>query len=135
MARLPRASKPHEQLRRRNRPESWTVLPAAGCDLDAPSWPLGEFADGESELWARLWKLPVACYWHETRVDPFVVARYVRLAMRKPEHATVSRLEADLGLTPAALLRMRLVVETPEPEAPIIADPYAHLAGEDGDEA
>jgi hypothetical protein len=76
-----------------------------------------------------LWKLPVAAYWHEVRVEPSVVARYVRLAVGKPEHASVSRLETDLGLTPAALLRMRLVVEQPEPERVDEPNPYAHLEG------
>jgi hypothetical protein len=37
--RLPKPRKPSEQLRRRNRPEEWTVLPAEGCDLPAPPWP------------------------------------------------------------------------------------------------
>jgi hypothetical protein len=39
-----------------------------------------------------------------------VIARYVSLSVSKPEHATVGRLESELGLTPAAMLRMRLVV-------------------------
>jgi hypothetical protein len=56
-----------------------------------------------------------------------VVARYVRLAMERPEHATVGQLERELGLTPAAMLRMRLVVERPEPEPEPADDPYKHL--------
>ena len=95
-----------------------------------PKWPVGQASADESALWGRLWRLPVAAYWHETRVEPFVVARYVRLALERPEHATVSKLETDLGLTPAALQRMRLVVEEPEPETVAAADPYAHLAVE-----
>ena len=30
---LPRPSKPREQLRRRNAPEQWTILPAGGCSM------------------------------------------------------------------------------------------------------
>ena len=86
-------------------------------------------------MWVRLWALPVACYWRETHTDPFVVARYARLALATPAHAAVSRLETELGLTPAALLRMRLVVETPEEEAAEAADPYAHLVPEFEDRA
>jgi hypothetical protein len=66
-------------------------------------------------LCARLWKVPIACYWHEQRIEPSVVARYVTLASEKPESPAVSRLEAELGLTPAAMLRLRLIVEKPEP--------------------
>jgi len=71
--------------------------------------------------------LPVACWWHEQRIEPTVVARYVSLAISKPALATLSRLESDLGLTPAGMLRMRLVVEHPEPEAKATVDPYRHL--------
>ena len=78
-------------------------------------------------MWKRLWKLPVAAFWHEQKIEPSVIARYVRLSLAKPEHATVSKLESDLGLTPAAMLRMRLVVEVPEPETKPTADPYRHL--------
>jgi hypothetical protein len=124
---LPRPRKPAEQLRRRNRPEEWTVLPFEGCSLPAPTWPLGRASKDEAGLWARLWALPIAVAWHDWRIEPAVVARYVRLALTKPEHATVGQLERELGLTPASLLRMRLVVEHPEPEPEPAADPYAHL--------
>jgi hypothetical protein len=126
-SRVPKPRKPPEQLRRRNRPEEWTVLPSEGCNLPAPKWPSGTPAKAEGDLWKRLWKLPIAAWWHEQKIEPSVVARYVVLAIEKPAHASVSRLEADLGLTPAALLRMRLVVEVPEPEAKPTADPYRHL--------
>lgn len=129
MTRLPKSPKPTEQLRRRNRPEEWTVLPAEGCKLPVPAWPSSRASADEMALWKRLWKLPVAAYWHATRIDSFIVARYVRLALESPSHAAVSRLETDLGLTPAALLRLRLVVEEPEVEAAPGVDPYAHLKG------
>src|SRR6266536_931891 len=124
---MPARRKPLEQLRRRNRPEDWTVLPAAGCSLPAPKWPSGKPTPAESVLWKRLWKLPVSAWWHEQRIEPFIVARYVRLSLKKPEHATVGQLERELGLTPGAMLRLRLVVEVPEPETKPTADPYRHL--------
>jgi hypothetical protein len=95
--------------------------------LRPPVWPLGRAAKAEAELWRRLWALPIAAWWWEQKIEAFVVARYVRLALAKPEHAAVSRLEADLGLTPAALLRMRLTVEHPEQQPAAVPDPYRHL--------
>ncbi len=61
------------------------------------------------------------------RISPSVVCRYVQLALEKPEHATVGQLERELGLTPAAMLRMRLLVEQPEPTLEALPDPYRHL--------
>jgi hypothetical protein len=84
-------------------------------------------------LWSRLWKLPVAAYWHELQVEPSIVATYVTLLERKPEHASVFKLATELGLTPAAMLRMRLVVEQPEQERKPKADPYRHLRTVNGE--
>jgi hypothetical protein len=127
MTRLPKPRKPDEQLRRRNRPDSWTVLPAEGCSRAAPKWPAGKATTAEAALWKRLWHLPIAAWWREQQVEPMIVARYVRLSLQRPEHATVGQLERELGLTPAAMLRLRLVVEVPEPETKPSADPYRHL--------
>ncbi len=124
--RVPKARKPPE-LARRNRPEEWTVLPFDGCDLKPPSWPFGKPSAEEATLWGRVWRLPVASYWHVVQVEPAIVARYVRLALERPEHASVSKLESELGLTPAAMARLRLVVEPPEPEQGDKPDHYAHL--------
>jgi len=38
-----------------------------------------------------------------------------------------SRIEGELGLTPAALMRLRLIVEETEPEPVLGEDPHAHL--------
>lgn len=126
-SRLPKPRKPAEQLRRRNAPESWTSLPAEGCSLPAPKWPTTKASKAEADLWKRLWTLPIAVWWHEQRIEPFVVASYVTLALEKPAHASVLALARELGLTPAAMQRMRLVVEQPEPEVRQTADPYRHL--------
>jgi hypothetical protein len=122
---LPRGGKPAGQLRRRNAPEQWTSLPAEGCKLRAPKWP----RDGRApELWARLWRLPIAALWHSMRIEPSVVARYVVLSAERPDSPAVSRLETELGLTPGAMLRLRVVVEPTESEQESDApDPYQHL--------
>jgi hypothetical protein len=69
----------------------------------------------------------VAEWWHSQRLEPSIVARYVSLRFAKPALAVLSRLEGELGLTPASLLRMRLVVERPEAEREPVEDHYAHL--------
>jgi hypothetical protein len=78
-------------------------------------------------LWRRLWALPVAAWWREQMIEPAIVAVFVRLVVAKPEHASAMRLMSELGLTPASLVRLRLVVEQPEPAVPRVPDPYAHL--------
>ena len=125
--RLPKPRKPPETLRRRNAPESWTSLPAAGCSLAAPKWPFAKPSKEEVDRWARLWALPIAEWWHEQRIEPTIVATYVRLATTKPEHASCLKLMTELGLTPASLQRLRLIVEAPEEEAKPTADPCRHL--------
>jgi hypothetical protein len=87
-------------------------LPAEGCKLKLPAWPIGKPLPEEQKLWADLWALPIAAYWHETRIAP--------------------TLERELGLTPAAMLRMRLVVEEPEPVDEPRESPYAHLRAREG---
>jgi len=123
--------KPPEQLRRRNAPEQWLLLPADGCTVAAPSWPIGKASTAELGLWRRLWALPVAAWWHEQRIDPFVVARYVRVGLAHPEHASLGRLEAELALTPAAMARLRVVVDAQETPPPKTSR-YRHI-GEDED--
>ena len=114
-------------LRRRNAPEQWTSLPAEGCKAPAPKWPFGKPSKGEADLWARLWALPIAVYWHEQRIEGSIVGAYVKLATTRPEHGSCLALMKELGLTPAALQRLRLIVEAPEEEALPTADPYKHL--------
>jgi hypothetical protein len=74
-----------------------------------------------------LWALPVAAWWHDQSIEPSIVARYVSLRFARPQLAVLSRLEGELGLTPASLLRMRLMVEVPEAEREPSEDHYAHL--------
>ena len=88
---------------------------------------LRENRENESDLWARLWALPIAVWWHEQRIEPTIVATYVRLATMKPEHASCLKLMTELGLTPASMLRLRLVVDEPQEEERPVQDPYRHL--------
>jgi hypothetical protein len=54
------------------------------------------------------------------------VGSYVKLATTRPEHASCLALMKELGLTPAALQRLRLIVEAPEPVEVEGEDPYRH---------
>ena len=103
------------------------VAPGCGLFPRTPKWPFARPSNYEADLWSRLWALPIAEWWHEQRIEPTIVATYVRLATSKPEHASCLKLMAELGLTPASLQRLRLIVEAPEEEAEPRADPYAHL--------
>ena len=62
---------------------------------------------------APVWALPIAELWHEQRIEQTIVGAYVRLATSKPEHASCLKLMTELGLTPASLQRLRLIVEAP----------------------
>jgi hypothetical protein len=127
---LPKQAKPPEALRRRNAPEQWVALPAEGCLLPIPAWPDGKPTEEQAALWSRLWRLPLALWWHDQAIEPSVVARYVELRFTKPALAVLSRIESELGLTPASLMRLRLIVDRPEPEPVLGEDPYAHLRSE-----
>ena len=124
--------KPPEQLRRRNAPEQWIALPQK-CRLAAPDWPLGDLDTDEKGLWTSLWSRPVAAWWHEQRIDPMLVARYVRTVLEKPGAPMLSKIENDLGLTPASLVHLHLIVETPdEPAADPSGSPFEDIAQEMG---
>ena len=103
------------------------MLPPGGCKLAVPAWPASRASAVEAKLWRQLWSLPIACWWHAQATPTVVVARYVRLLLASPEHAAVGQAERELGMTPASMLRMRLVVEAPEAEPERGLDPYQHL--------
>jgi hypothetical protein len=107
----------------------WTVVPAARCTLPVPKWPLGRQPTAALALWKRLWALPIARFWHEQQIEPSVVARYVLLALTQPQLTATARLEADLGLTPAGMARLRVVVERPETPK-LVTRRYDHLQEE-----
>ena len=50
------------------------------------------------------WKLPIAAWWYEQQIEPDVVARYVRLAIEKPQTLRYQHSKRCSTLTPAAML-------------------------------
>jgi hypothetical protein len=132
MTRIPKGRKRSEQLRPKTVPDTWAALPPDGCDVQPPAWPIGRASGPQPEMWRRLWSPPVAAWWWAQRIDPSVVARYVELPLAEPEVATLSRLESELGLTPASLLRLRLTVEHPEPVSNLTAIDHYALSAEGG---
>jgi hypothetical protein len=115
---------PKPTRHRRNAAPSFDLLPAEGCKIRPPAWPFGKATADEKQLWSDLWHRPVAQVWHVQAIPPVVVARYVRGLLSDAGResprllAALSRVESDLGLTPAALARLNLKVEpVPEPKA------------------
>jgi len=98
-------------------------ISAAGHAAKAPKWPLPNPSKRELELWAQLWRTPVSAAWKFSWVN--VVARYVHLlAVAEGPKAPgvvlieVRQLEDRLGLSPMALLRLRIeIVEDDDPPA------------------
>ena len=128
--------KPAGQRRRRNLPTVPTErLPADGRSGPVPPWPLSAPADDELSLWESLWQSPQATVWERTGVAR-TVARYVRTVTRaeSPEAtgailSEARRLEESLGLSPAALLRLRWeIVDGPDQiDGPVELDEVARM--------
>lgn len=114
---MPRNPKAPQDRVRRNKPEQWTVLPAEGCDKSAPEWPFPRKpTKAEAAYWEHVWKQPIAWWWHEQQVSPYVIARYVKTFCKDASDVTlklgpaVSRMERDLGLHLEGLAKLRLIV-------------------------
>jgi hypothetical protein len=130
---MPQPRKAPEQLRRAHRAEEWVILPHAGCDRLAPTWPLPSKASAaEAEHWRHVWSLPAAAYWWEVSLSPHLVASYVRLyqenatSPRPSAYAALLRMELALGLSPEGMAKLKLRVEHSEP-VKAVEDPYASL--------
>ena len=95
--------------RRPDRPAN--VLSTAIPRVKPPDWPLGTPSADETRLWTDLWRRPVAQLWRAQFTPPVVVARYVRVLVANPGSATLAQMEAALGLTPAALARLKVTFE------------------------
>ena len=99
------------------------ILPAAGRQGPPPKWPSGHKPSrAERAAWRRLWSLPQAVAWETLPGIPEVVERYARAScavakdldegqVRAAMLAQLRGLESDLGLTPAALARLRWSIE------------------------
>jgi hypothetical protein len=107
-------SKPAHLRRRVVATPGFTRLPHGGRPGEPPRWPLAvEPSAGEIERWAKMWSLPQTVMWERMRVEEFV-ARYVRTAIEAELPASDSKLLAEvrqmedrLGLSPAAMIRLR----------------------------
>jgi hypothetical protein len=91
------------------------VLPVGISRQRPPAWPLGAPSEQERALWADLWRRPVAHLWRSLCIPPIVVARYVRVVTTNPASGSLAQMESGLGLTPAALNRMKVTFATPHP--------------------
>jgi hypothetical protein len=106
--------KPANIRRRRNQAPSDAVLPRR-TTRKPPAWPFGSPGPSEAALWGSIWRRPIATLWHDQGIEPTIVGRYVRLALVEPMTpslaAQVGSLETALGLTPQAMVRLRLRVD------------------------
>jgi hypothetical protein len=100
---------------RRPADHATNVLPTGISRLKPPAWPLGDPNPQELALWVDLWRRPVAHLWRTMYVPPLVVARYVRVVSANPASGSLAQMESGLGLTPAALGRLKVTFETPHP--------------------
>ncbi len=118
---MPPLPKPADQRRRRNAPMANTLkLPRAGRQGAPPAFP-GTLNAYDAQVWADLWRTPMAVAW-ELDNNVRTVARYLRV-MRAAEDALsegevnaaalgeVRQLEDRLGLTPMARLRLRWEID------------------------
>jgi hypothetical protein len=97
------------------------VLPAGGYEGDIPPWPLARKTANDAQLWATLWRTPQAAAWAPLGAGVHrVIARYVVLQRKAASDAQVSaecrQLEASLGISPLAMLRLGWIVATDELE-------------------
>lgn len=115
--------KPHAGPSRRGLLATDRILPAEGRSGPPPKWPSGHKpTPAERAAWRRLWSLPQAVAWEALPGIPEVVERYARAScavaadldageVRAAMLAQLRGLESDLGLTPAALARLRWSIE------------------------
>lgn len=132
MSHLP---KPWAEPSRRRNPTD-RVLPAEGRKGRVPKWPSGHDPNpAEKAMWRRLWALPQAVAWQDTPGVSEVLERYVRVSCAVSKDldtdgtakaallAQLRGLEADLGLSPVALARLRWTIEettsSTRPPAPV----------------
>lgn len=121
-ARLGAGRPPDPNALRRDRKDdaAWTVLPSEDRLEPAPAWPLFTVTDRESDLWAQLWRKPIAAVWvRDQQVEQ--VAMYVRTFVEaevidcQPARRTLLRqLAGELLLTIPAMLSARVRIAADE---------------------
>jgi hypothetical protein len=99
------------------------ILPSEGRQGPPPKWPSAHKpSPAERALWRRLWSLPQACAWEAIPGTAEIVSRYCRtscLAARLLDEgkvhaallAQLRAMEMDLGLTAAAMARLRWTID------------------------
>jgi hypothetical protein len=104
-------------LRRAGDAADWTRLPAAGCDLPVPDWPLPTASKRERDVWSVLWAKPQAVMWHRNHLVHEVAIYCRRLVESEARKApaslgTLVRQMADgLGLSVPGMRANRWVIE------------------------
>lgn len=108
---------------------SWTVLPAAGREGDAPDWPLSKATARELKLWRDEWRRPQAVQW-EANSQQIEVALYVRTlvaAERRTAPAAIRNLVKQqmeyLGISQPGMLRLRWLIGPAESVPPMTDQP------------
>ena len=89
---------------------TFTALPAAGYDGEAPDFPLIEQTDREVTLWEWAWRTPQAAAWAKEPWRQHSVALWVRTAAicesgeaTAADKNSLHRFADQVGLTPAGL--------------------------------
>ena len=97
-----------------------TYLPPDGCTDDPPPMPPGRtWSEAEVQYWGEMWSSPQADAWEDSAfpaVAALVVATSTILGGGRPSAQLIGEQRAlmnDLGLTPAAMERMRWVIGHP----------------------
>jgi hypothetical protein len=108
------ANKPHSRTRRGSVGAKNPIisLPAAGCELPAPSLPAGpKWTAAQQARWAELWGSPQATQWDETAVGTVASLLIYEAATWAGTASAWQAQEARyaseaLGLTPKAMAAM-----------------------------
>lgn len=99
------------------------ILPAGGCHLPPPPWPLSQPTHRELELWRDLWRLPQATIWHQVGwpVEPaFYIQHLVRAEDGDLNASAEMRMLSDrLGVNPLAMLWLRWTLAEPVVPSPV----------------
>lgn len=140
---MPALVKRHPIKPNRNRPD-WKQLPRNGYTGPIPKWPAPKH-DGKQKTWAEIWRCPQAAVWIDGGATLHrTIARYADLVWRTENLERypvvilqeIRQLEDRLGLSPLAMRRNYMEVETEDQETVRLAQEKAerdHPEGDDGD--
>lgn len=116
----PRPNPAARNSRHRDDPRPVVYLPPDGCPDEPPPLPPGRaWSEAEAAYWRDLWSAPQATRWDDSvahAVATLVVATSTILSAGRVSAQLIGEQRAlmgDLGLTPAAMDRMRWVIGDP----------------------